>query len=78
MSFDDAVLDDAELLSRRDPGGLLWALATAGAQVKWAATGVPVPPTFASRGGSRQPARAFSQKICAATFPPLVAMLNRL
>ena len=36
MSFDESVLDDAELLARRDQGGLLWALATAGAQVRQA------------------------------------------
>lgn len=41
MSFDDAVLDDAELLARRDPGGLLWALATAGAQVRQAVERAP-------------------------------------
>ena len=41
MSFDDAVLDDAELLTRRDPGGLLWALATAGAQVRQAVERAP-------------------------------------
>jgi hypothetical protein len=34
MTFDEAVLDDADLLGRRDGRGLLWALATAGAQVR--------------------------------------------
>lgn len=32
--FDEALLDDAELLQRRDKGRLLWSLATAGAQVR--------------------------------------------
>ncbi|MEP6599024.1 MAG: SIS domain-containing protein [Actinomycetota bacterium] len=34
MGFDQAVLDDAELLASRDDGRMLWALATAGAQVR--------------------------------------------
>lgn len=41
MSFDDAVLDDTDLLLRRDEGGLLWALATAGAQVRQAVERAP-------------------------------------
>jgi glucose/mannose-6-phosphate isomerase len=32
--FDEALLDDADLLLRRDEGRLLWSLATAGAQVR--------------------------------------------
>ena len=32
--FDEALLDDEDGLSRHDAGGLLWALATAGAQVR--------------------------------------------
>ena len=34
MSFDEGLLDDAERLRDRDEAGLLWALATAGAQVR--------------------------------------------
>ena len=34
MSFDEALLDDEDALLRRDGQGLLWALATAGAQVR--------------------------------------------
>ena len=34
MSFDEALLGDAELLARRDEQRLLWKLATAGAQVR--------------------------------------------
>ncbi|HSY14755.1 MAG TPA: SIS domain-containing protein [Jatrophihabitantaceae bacterium] len=34
MMFDEALLDDQDLLTRRDAGGLLWALAGAGAQVR--------------------------------------------
>ena len=34
MSFDEALLDDEESLARRDASGLLWGLATAGAQVR--------------------------------------------
>ena len=34
MSFDEALLDDEEALGRRDASGLLWGLATAGAQVR--------------------------------------------
>ena len=34
MSFDEALLDDEEALARRDASGLLWGLATAGAQVR--------------------------------------------
>jgi glucose/mannose-6-phosphate isomerase len=35
--FDEALLDDADALARRDEGRLLWSLATAGAQVRHAA-----------------------------------------
>jgi glucose/mannose-6-phosphate isomerase len=41
MSFDESVLDDADRLGRRDEGGLLWALATAGAQVREAVGRAP-------------------------------------
>ena len=34
MSFDEALLDDEQAIARRDGQGLLWALATAGAQVR--------------------------------------------
>ncbi len=34
MSFDESLLDDADLLQRRDESRLLWHLATAGAQVR--------------------------------------------
>ena len=34
MPFDELLLDDADLLAARDAGRLLWALATAGAQVR--------------------------------------------
>ena len=34
MSFDEALLDDEDAVLRRDGQGLLWALATAGAQVR--------------------------------------------
>ncbi len=34
MAFDELVLDDDELMARRDEGRLLWALATAGALVR--------------------------------------------
>ena len=34
MSFDDSLLDDRPRIERRDEHRLLWALATAGAQVR--------------------------------------------
>jgi glucose/mannose-6-phosphate isomerase len=34
MTFDEALLDDADALALRDEGGLLWALAASGAQVR--------------------------------------------
>ena len=34
MSFDEALLDDADALAVRDDGRLLWALASSGAQVR--------------------------------------------
>ena len=36
MTFDHALLDDGELIERRDEGRLLWSLARAGAQVRHA------------------------------------------
>jgi glucose/mannose-6-phosphate isomerase len=37
MSFDEALLGDEDMLAMRDVGGLLWALASSGAQVRRAA-----------------------------------------
>ena len=41
MSFDEALLGNAELLERRDEQRLLWKLATAGAQVRHAIDSAP-------------------------------------
>ncbi len=55
MSFDESLLDDADLLARRDAGRLLWALATAGAQVRHAASviGEFAPERLAGQGTPR-------------------------
>lgn len=50
-----AVLDSAQMLRERDAGGLLWSIATAGAQIR---LGVSAAPTWLSRLGSAQRPRS--------------------
>ncbi len=50
-----AVLDSAEVLRERDTAGLLWSIATAGAQIR---LGVSAAPTWLSRLGSAQRPRS--------------------
>lgn len=50
-----AVLDSAELLRERDTAGLLWSIATAGAQIR---LGVTAAPTWLSRLGSAERPRS--------------------
>jgi hypothetical protein len=53
MAFDELVLDDADRIAAGDPGGLLWALATAGAQLRSTATTVRSGTGQSLSGGDR-------------------------
>jgi hypothetical protein len=66
--FDESVLDDADLLARRDEQRLLWTLATAGAQVRRA---VELAPDFDVRRIGGQLPRAL---LVATDAPPSAAL----